>query len=102
MKIRKGDNIIVISGKDRGKSGTVLRAFPKKNTVLIEGVNTVKRHQKARRQGQQGQIVEKPMPVDVSNVAIKDSKSGKPSRVKFSFDDKKKKIRVTAQSGTKI
>lgn len=102
MKIRKGDSIIVISGKDRGKNGTILRAFPKRDMVLIEGVNIVKRHQKPRKSGQQGQIVEKPMPIHVSNVAIKDSKTNKPSRVRYSIDDKGTKIRMTAKSGTKI
>ena len=76
MKIKKGDNVIMIAGKDRGKSGTVIRAFPKLEKVLVEGVNIVTKHQKSRQRGQRGQIVERPTPVEVSNVALKDKKTG--------------------------
>ena len=100
MKIKKGDNIIVLSGKDRGKSGVVLRAFPKKDTVLVEGVHVVKKHQRARRRGQSGQIVELSVPIHVSNVAIKDEK-GAPSRVGYIMEDGKK-VRIAKKSGTKI
>ena len=105
MKIKKGDNIIVIAGKDRGKSGSVLRAFPKKEQVLIEGVNVITRHQKARRRGQQGQIVKKPSPIHVSNIAIKDKKSNKPARVGYTVSgegEKARKIRVTRPTGEKV
>lgn len=68
MNIRKGDKVRVITGKDKGKSGPVLRAFPKKNTVLVEGVALYKRHLKSRTSGQVGHIVERPRPIDVSNV----------------------------------
>ena len=101
MKIRKGDNIIVLSGKDRGKGGTVLRAFPKKDMVLVEGINIAKKHQKARRQGQVGQVIERPMPIHVSNVAIKDPKSGKASRVSYKVDGEKK-TRVAVKSGASV
>lgn len=97
MKIKKGDNVIVIAGKDKGKSGSVFRALPKLDQVIIEGVNTVKRHQRARQRGSQGQIVEKPMPIDVSNVALTDAKSGKPGRVGYTFEGEgkdRKKVRV--------
>jgi large subunit ribosomal protein L24 len=81
MKIKKGDKVIVISGKDRGKSGKVLRALPREDRVIVEGVNVTKRHQKAKNQRQSGQIVDKTMPIHVSNVMISDPKSGKPTRV---------------------
>ncbi len=105
MKIKKGDTVVVTAGKDRGKSGAVVRAFPKKSAVLVEGVNIVSRHQKSRRRGQQGQIITKPMPVPVSNVAIKDAKTGKPVRVGYITEgegDKAKKVRIARKGGAKI
>jgi large subunit ribosomal protein L24 len=68
MNIKSGDNIKVITGKDKGVSGKVLKAFPKENKILVEGVNIKKRHKRANRQGQKGQIVEIPHPINVSNV----------------------------------
>jgi len=70
MKIKKGDTVKMLSGDDKGKTAKVLKAFPAENKILVEGVNTVKRHQKPTREGQKGQIVERPMPVDVSNVTL--------------------------------
>ncbi len=75
MKIKKGDNVIVIAGKDRGKTAKVLKALPKKDMVLVDGVNIAKRHIRASKGGQKGQIVEKAMPVHVSNVML--SEGGK-------------------------
>ncbi len=69
MNIKTGDTIIMLSGDDRGKTAKVIKAFPREGKVLVEGVNVIKRHEKSRREGQKGQIVERPMPVDVSNVA---------------------------------
>lgn len=71
MKIKKNDNVIVIAGKDKGKSGKVVKAFPKLDMVLVEGVNVSKKHQRANKANSKGQIVEKPMPIHVSNVKIK-------------------------------
>lgn len=68
MKIKKNDNIIVISGKDKGKKGKVIKALPKLDKVVVEGINVVKKHQKPRQAGKPGQIIEKPMPIHVSNV----------------------------------
>lgn len=68
MFIKKGDKIIVLTGKDKGKSGTVSRALPKENKVIISGVNVLKVHQKPRKSGEKGQIIDKAMPIDVSNV----------------------------------
>lgn len=101
MKIHKGDSVVVIAGKDRGKSGAVVRAFPKTNQVLIDGVNVAKRHQRSRRQGQRGQILERAMPIHVSNVALKDGKSGKPSRVGYALANGKK-TRIAKKSGAKL
>lgn len=105
MKIRKGDTVTVIGGKDRGKQGTVLRVFPKKDEVLVEGVNVATHHEKSRRRGQVGQIIERPTPIHVSNVAVKDKKSGKPARIGYMIEgegEKAKKVRVTRPSGEKV
>jgi large subunit ribosomal protein L24 len=105
MKVKKGDTVIVTAGKDKGKEGVITRAFPKTNQVLMEGINVVKRHQKAARKGSQGQIVAKPMPFSVSNVALKDPKSGKAVRVGYKMEgegDKAKKVRVARPSGLTI
>lgn len=101
MKIKKGDTVIVTTGKDRGKEGKVLRAFPKKGEVLVEGVHEVKRHQKSKQRGSQGQIVTKPMPISVANVGLKDAKTGKPVRVGYTKEGKKK-VRVTRPTGAKV
>jgi len=105
MKIKKGDTVIVTAGKDRGKTGTVTRAFPKKHEVLVEGVNVVSRHKKSNQRGTQGQIIAKPMPLPVANVALKDAKTGKPVRVGYVIEgegEKAKKVRVARPSGAKI
>jgi large subunit ribosomal protein L24 len=105
MKIKKGDTIIVTAGKDKGKEGVIARSFPKRMEVLVDGINIVKRHKKATRRGSQGQIVAKPMPISVSNVALKDAKTGKPVRVGYKVEgegDKAKKVRVARPSGVKI
>lgn len=101
MKIKKGDTIVVIAGKDRGKSGTVLFAYPKKEQVLVEGVGLVKKHQRGRRVGQAGQIIERPSPVHVSNVSIVDPKTKKPSRVGYTVDGGTK-TRISRASGEKV
>lgn len=100
MKVRKGDNVVVIAGKSRGKQGAIVRAFPKKDLVLIDGINVMKRHQKTRRQGQKGQVVERPFPIHVSNVALVDSK-GKAVRVGYKVEDGKK-TRVSHKTGSKL
>lgn len=101
MKIRKDDNVIVISGKDKGKTGKVATVDPKGGTVVIAGVNVRKVHEKARKANQKGQIVEKPAPIHVSNVMLVDPKDGKPTRVgkKLSGD---KYVRVAKKSGSEV
>jgi large subunit ribosomal protein L24 len=71
MHVKKNDNVIVMKGKDKGKSGKILRALPKENKVLVDGVNIKKVHQRSRKNGEKGQIIEKAYPIDVSNVALK-------------------------------
>ncbi len=83
MKIKKNDTVLIISGKDRGKKGKVLDVLPKINKIVVEGVNIVKKHQRPRRQGEKGQIVELPKPIDVSNVKLICPKCGKPTRVGY-------------------
>lgn len=93
------------SGKDKGKEGKVIRVFPKKSEVLVEGIHVVTRHQKSKRRGSQGQLVHKPMPVPVSVVALKDAKTGKASRVGYKMEgegEKAKKVRITKKSGEKV
>lgn len=105
MKIKKGDTVIVTSGKDKGKSASVLRAFPKKNMVLIEGINMSTRHMKANRRGSQGEIVSRPTPLNVANVALKDKKTGKPTRIAYVIEKGEKgmkKHRVAKKSGERI
>lgn len=70
MKIKKNDNVIVLTGKDKGKKAKVLKALPKLNKVVVEGVNVAKKHIRARVSGKKGEIVDRPMPIDVSNVAL--------------------------------
>lgn len=101
MKIKKGDSVVIIAGKDRGRSGTVLRAFPKKEHVLIEGIGMIKKHQKAARRGQAGQIIGRPTRIHVSNVAIQDIKTSKPARVGYRIENGEK-MRVSKRSGEKL
>lgn len=99
-KIKKGDKVVVLSGKDKGKTGTVSRVLPKDGKVVVSGVNTVKRHQRAT-QTNAGGIEEKDAPIHVSNVALVDPKSGEPTRVGFQIKDGKK-VRVAKKSGEVI
>lgn len=83
MKIRKDDQVLIISGKDRGRHGKVLSVFPKEQKVRVEGVNIRKKHVRPRRPGEKGQIVQMPAPLSVSNVKLICSKCGKPTRVGY-------------------
>ncbi|WP_348946019.1 50S ribosomal protein L24 [Chitinibacter sp. FCG-7] len=99
-KIRKGDEVVVLTGKDKGKRGTVVRALPATDRVVVEGVNVVKKHQKPNpMRGIQGGIVELTMPVHVSNVAIFNASTGKADRVGFKVLEDGKKVRVFKSSG---
>jgi len=90
MKIRKGDTVSIISGKDRGKTGKVLKALPKERRLLIEGVNLRKKHIRPKKEGEKGQIIKTPSPIDVSNVKIICSKCGEPTRAGYRIEDDKK------------
>ena len=103
-KIRKGDKVVLLTGRDRGRTGEVIEVHPDDNRVLVRGINMVKRHQKQTAQ-QEGGIISKESPVHVSNVAIADPKDGKPTRVGFKFvgsGDDRKKVRVAKRSGVEI
>lgn len=99
-KIKKNDTVVVTTGRDKGKQGVVLRAMPKTNKVVVQGVNMVKRHTKPT-QANPGGIISKEAPIDVSNVAIIDSASGKPTRVGFKVVDGRK-VRYAKRSGEVI
>lgn len=101
MKIRKNDNVIILKGKDRGKSGKVLEVFPKIEKVLVEGMNISKKRIKSRSANKKGQMVEVSMPIHVSNVSLVDPKTKKPTRVSFKIE-KDKKVRVSKRSGEVI
>ena len=102
MKIRKGDRVRVLAGKDRGKEGEVIRALPEKGKVIVTGVNTAKRSQKPTRATQQGGIIDKDMPVDVSNVAVISPGDGKPTRIGYRFDDQGNKVRICRRTGADL
>jgi large subunit ribosomal protein L24 len=100
-KIKKGDQVILLAGRDKGKAGEVYRVMPKETRALVRGLNLVKRHQK-QTASQEGGIVTKEAPVHLSNLAIKDPKDGKPSRVGFKFLDDGRKVRFAKRSGDLI
>jgi large subunit ribosomal protein L24 len=102
MKIKKGDRVIVLTGKDRGKSGEVIRTLPKQGKVIVDGVNVAKKHQRATRATTQGGIIDKDMPIPISAVAIISPGDGKPTRVGYRFDDRGVKIRICRRTGTDI
>ena len=101
-KIRKGDKVVILSGKDKGRTGNVIRSMPKDMKVVVEGVNVHVRHRKPSQVNPQGGLERKEAPLHVSNVAIADPKSGKPTRVRFEAGKDGKKVRVAARSGEKI
>jgi len=101
-KIRKGDQVVVIAGANKGVTGTVTRVLPEFSQVVVEGVNRVKRHQKPTPRMPQGGIIEKDRPIHVSNVALVDPSTGKATRVRFQVGADGKKDRVAVKSGTVI
>ncbi len=101
QKIKKGDRVVILSGKDKGKHGEVTRAMPKQGKVIVSGVNIATRHRKASQANPQGGLERSEAPLHVSKVAIEDPKTGKPSRVRFEVRDGKK-VRVAARSGELI
>ena len=99
MKLKKGDKVIVIAGKERGKSGTIVRVMPRENLIILDGMNLAKRHRRASGRSRKGQIVERAMPVHVSNVMLVDPKSGKPTRIKFARTADGTRERIAVKSG---
>ena len=99
MKLKKGDTVVVIAGKDKGKEGEIVQVLPSDNQVIVNGVNTAKKHQKARTANQQGGIIDRDMPVDASNVML--VHKGKPTRVGYRVENGKK-VRFAKKTGEVI
>jgi large subunit ribosomal protein L24 len=103
-KIRKGDTVVVIAGRDKGRTGEVIEMRREEGRALVRGVNVVKRHQK-QSASQEGGIISKEAPIHISNIALADPKDGKPTRIGFKFSgtgDARKKLRVAKRSGVEI
>jgi large subunit ribosomal protein L24 len=101
QKIKKGDTVVILAGKDKGRTGEVVRVIPKDDRVVVSGINVHARHRKPTQQNPQGGIERSEAPLHVSNVALADPKSGEPTRVRFEERDGKK-VRVAAKSGELI
>ena len=102
LKIRKGDRVRVLSGKDKGKEGEVMRSLPREGKVIVEGVNIARKSQRPTRTTQQGGIIDKDMPMQVSNVALVCPSCGKPTRVGYTIDKSGQKARVCKKCGGEI
>ncbi|HWK39246.1 MAG TPA: 50S ribosomal protein L24 [Hyphomicrobium sp.] len=101
LKIKKGDHVIVIAGRDKGKHGEVVEMLPREQRAIVRGVNVVRRHQK-QTASQEGGIISKEAPIQLSNLALEDPKDGKPTRVGFKFLEDGKKVRFAKRSGEVI
>ncbi len=101
LKIKKGDNVVVICGRDKGRTGEVLRVFPAERRVVVQGVNVARRHTKPR-MGEPGGIIEKELALHISNVAHVDPGSGKPTRIGYRVLNDGRKVRVARRSGEVI
>lgn len=104
MKIKKGDTVLIAAGKDITKKGKIIQVLPKKNRVIVEGINIVKKHIRARRSGEKGQRVEVPRSLDISNIRLICPKCKKPTRIGYKLVNKgrEKKIRVCKKCGQEI
>lgn len=102
LHVKKDDTVFVITGKDKGKKGRVIAAYPRENRVLVEGVNLVKKHAKPSQKNPQGGILSQEASIHVSNVMLVDPKSGQPTRVGYKVLDNGKKVRVAKKSGEVI
>ncbi len=100
MKLKKGDNVLVISGKDKGQEGEVVQVFPADNKVIVNGINTAKKHSKTSRNNKQGGIIDRDMPVHVSNLML--VHKGKPTRVGYKLNSDGTKVRIAKRSGEVI
>lgn len=101
LKVKKGDRVRILQGKDRGKEGEVSRVIPETGKVIVDGLNVVKKHQRATRATMQGGIIDKEMPIPASNVAVI-AADGKPTKIGFRFDDKGNKVRIARRTGEDI
>ena len=101
LKLKKGDRVVVLAGKDKGKNGEILKMLPRENKAIVQGVNLVKRHQK-QTQTQEAGIISKEAPIHVSNIAIEDPKDGKPTRVGMKILNDGRKVRFAKRSGEEI
>ena len=101
LKIKKGDHVIVVTGRDKGKHGEVVEMLPRENRAIVRGVNVVRRHQK-QTASQEGGIVSKEASIHLSNLALEDPKDGKPTRIGFKFLEDGKKVRFAKRSGEVI
>ena len=102
MNYKTKDKVIVIAGSNKGKTGKITKILEKENKVIVEGINIVKRHQKADSTNQSGGIIEKEAPIHISNIMIVDPKTGKPTRIKKEIDKKGNKVRISKKSNEKI
>jgi large subunit ribosomal protein L24 len=102
LHVKKDDTVIVITGKDKGKKGRIIAAYPRENRVLVEGINMVKKHAKPTQQNPQGGILDQEAPIHVSNVMLIDPKSGKPTRVGYKVLENGEKVRIAKKSGEVI
>jgi large subunit ribosomal protein L24 len=101
LKVKKGDRVVVLAGRDKGKRGEILQVIPSENRAVVQGVNVVRRHQKQSAQ-QEGGIVAKEAPIHISNIAVEDPSDGSPSRVGYKFLDDGRKVRFAKRSGETI
>lgn len=102
IKLKKGDRVRVLTGKDRGKEGVIMKVIPTQNKVIVEGVNIAKKHQKAKSATSQGGIIDKDMPLPVANVAVLSPTDGRPTRVGYKVLEDGSKIRVCRRTGAEI
>lgn len=100
-RIRKGDEVVIITGKDKGKTGTVLEVLPGEDRVIVENLNMIKRHTRPRPPEEPGGVIDKPAPIHLSNVALIDPKENLPTRVRYEMKGDEK-VRIAARSGAKI
>jgi large subunit ribosomal protein L24 len=101
MKLKKGDNVIVIAGKDKGKKGKIVRVLTAENRIVVEGINMMKKHQRPRKSGEKGQVISIASPINASNVMFADPKNGKPTKIgKKKVGDKM--VRIAKKSGQEI
>lgn len=102
LHVKKDDTVFVITGKDKGKKGRIIAAYPRQNRVLVEGINMMKKHAKPSQQNPQGGIISQEAPIHVSNVMLIDPKSNKPTRVGYKILDNGNKVRIAQKSGEVI